>query len=187
MLNLPEITLLQYINLESDQLKSDYDFFVKYSKKCNTAKDLFDFGEVTEWTFEQVKDLQYIFEKEYTYTDICEYISKRIEKNIDKITSLSLVEFWQLNTFLKESIEKINEIEKSVFDYKPSNDEIEAGCETFSKFGTLLQFDQLAGGCIEKYDLIGKLKYSLCFSKLVLEKERSEFNERLFTIRNRKK
>lgn len=68
----------------------------------------------------------------------------------------------------------------------PTADEIEAGVDSFSKFGEFNQIYSLADGDITKYDKVFNSSYSEAFITLYRKAEDTRFQKRLQKILLRK-
>lgn len=173
-MELKVISILEYINLED---KAYYDIWLRHSKLCKLAIDFFNIKDLTKKTFDNVKDLQYLFSKEnYTYTELIELISEIANVKIENVTSLNLLHFKQFVNYLIQENNRIIEIEKNLLgSEEPTDLQKMAGIDKFSKYGIFIQYDKLSGGCIEKFKIIGQIQYDVCLTKLALEKDTHEY------------
>jgi len=149
--------------------------------------DLFKIGDILDATFGFVKGAQEAIN--YGTMTWEKYISLLTDHRGLKESHIYAKSVYRLmgsQLWLKEAIETVNELESDNLGGTPKPDEIAAGVDRFNKFKTFPQFDSLAGGDVLKYEQIEKLPYSICFTKLMLEAERAEYNEALTRIRSEK-
>lgn len=139
-----------------------------------------DKGDILEWEWAKVKNLQDLVNKEaLTYSDMTEVIVLASDLPVKSICMMAWTEVFAFYNFVVQSIRRVNELEKQLI-YEPSPREINAGIERYNDFGWFTTLDRLAGGDILKYDAVGKQKYCDVFAKLKLNKLDREFNEKLF-------
>lgn len=175
-MKLRKISFAEYISLEDH---SEYDFAIQYADEVKPA-DVLKFGELTKHSFGEVKDLQYLFQKDDSLFRFVKYM------NADELGSLSVFDFFAFFKYISAQVGRVNEIENKLLSHYPSQDEEEAGLERFAKFSSLIQVDSLAGGKIYLYEKIRSMLYEDCLMKLSLDKERSDFQRDLQNVMKRK-
>lgn len=177
---LNNIKLSQYFELSD---RSEYDYLITYH---TDSKDIFSIGDITQLPFGDVKEIQYKFNKGVTIKDIIEFISKCTSKKIKEIGSINILEFVQINNYIKKQVEFINTIEENGLISPVDADAEQAGVDRFNKFGYWIQIDKLAGGDPLKYDKVKSLTYMDCFTKLKYEVEKDDYLSTLRKIKTRK-
>jgi len=182
IIKVPNISFLQYYNLTD---RDNYNYYLKYADI--KPKDIFNLGKFIELSFGFVKDLQELYNSSgfIMWNDLFNEIEKLTGKNKDKLSQLPLFDLHAFRLYLYEEIEEVNKRESANLSHKASAEETIAGLDEFGKYKAFLQFDKLAGGDILKIDEVRKLPYSICFTKLLLEAERTEFEKRLINIRKK--
>ena len=171
-MEIENITFLEYTNLKD---KSLYDYAAQFSRKLNTAKDLFDIGDFTKLTFGQVKDAQYLFSSGVSFEKMFKFVSQVTKDPYNKIAKQRFFDLCMCRRFVEEQLQEIHKLELNIYHETDARDE-SAGIDRLAKFGVLIQIDSLAGGDVLKYDLIKELPYNLCFTKLLMQKEIDLFN-----------
>lgn len=182
MIELDNITLREYFELED---KTEYDFGIKYGFIFTQGKDFFNVGDFTNLTFKQVKDMQDYCQQGITWMQILDFVSEVKKIDVKEIARNKLVDICNFKSYIVSEIERINEIESIALGHTSSDDELEAGVKELSELGVFWQYDELTGGDITKKESVEKLPYSLCFLKLVANKRKSEFENKLFKIKNK--
>lgn len=178
------ITFKQYFELED---KTDYNFYLKYG--VFGYSDHFKTGDFSELPFGFVKTAQQIVNSKegLTWDNYFELIQDLIVKSKQELAKEYLFQLHMNRLYIVKEIEKINKMESAALNYKPDSQEVAAGINDFSKFGSFLQFEKLAGGDILKIDEVKKLPYDICFTKLYLDSEKSQFEKRLMKLKQPKK
>jgi len=172
-----QIQNISYVDYLSHPDKLKYNYYLRNGEF--NALDLFNLGDFMEQNFGFVKDIQYYLNNTgLTWDLFFKEMESKTGINIKEIVKHSIFDLQMARVFLKSEIEKINELENKNLSYKSSQVEIAAGIEEFSNFGAFLQFDKLAGGDITKIESIRNQPYNICFTKLLLEAQRNEFNEK---------
>ena len=178
-MKLKNITLAEYIALTEEE-KENYEFALLYATECE-ARDVLEYGDMTKKPFGDVKDYQYLFNKE---NSVKSFIDKY---GYEYLNLLSVFDFFAFYRYIYSEVERINNIENILLSYEPTNEEIEAGMDGMAKFSAIIQIDALAGGDVLKYESIRKLTYEDGLTKLALDKERNEYQKRYMKIITRKK
>jgi len=179
----PNISFVDYVNLKD---RTEYDYLLKYSELV--AEDYFKLGDFLNLEFGFVKDIQeYLNYTGLDWKTYFEEIAKHTKKDIKELAQIGIFNLYQSRLYLRDQINIINELESNNLGHKASIEEDQAGIEVFNKYRSFLQFDHLTKGNIEKIEEIRKIKYSVCFAKLMLDADRVEFDNKLFKIRNKKK
>ena len=133
------------------------------------------------WTFEAVKETQYMMKRQLDYKAMIEIVSRQI--NTDILSIDAHVFFGTFNGIAK-SILEITEIENNALGHTPTGDEMIASDEVggFDSFGYLPELDKLAGGDILKYDAIRKQNWSDCFAKLAYESRQNRYQNKMMEL-----
>ena len=76
--------------------------------------------------------------------------------------------------FIEVQLDRISKLEAQLYCQVTPIDEA-AGIDKLAKFGRMIQIDALAGGDPLKYDAVENLPYEIGFAKLLLDKEREEY------------
>jgi len=155
-------------------------FALKYSNKAK-ARDVYKIGPLTKRTFYEVKELQRLLFDENGFNQAILFVME-----LSKQKDPELFEFFAFFNYCKEEIENINEMEGLALAYTPSVEEEKAGIDRFGRFGYLMAIDSLSGGDVLKWPAIRDLQYEIAFSKLVIDKEKSDFDRALFKVQNPK-
>lgn len=161
------------------------DFVLKYGEL--EPLDLFGVGDIFDQSFGFVKDAQEWLN--YSGADWEKYIELLKEHNFIReanLAGLSVISLRKSILYLVEAIEVVNKLESENLGSTPSADEVRAGVEVFKKYRSLPQMDKLAHGKLWKYEDVRRTAYGLCYTKLMLEADRAEFNEKLLKIRTKK-
>lgn len=155
-------------------------FALKYSKRTQ-PRDVYKIGKLTARTFYEVKELQRLMFDENGISQAIKFV---LELSGQK--DPELFEFFAFFNYCKAEIERITEMESNALAYTPTTDEERAGIDRFNKFGYLTAIDSLAGGDVLKWPEIRNIEYETAFTKLMIDKERSDFDKALFKIQSSK-
>lgn len=131
-------------------------------------------SDVLKWDFLTVKETQIALDVNPSYETIIRIIQDLTGYRTEKILDKLWIDVFKFFKFVQKSIERVNELEKKL-EYEPDAAEENAGIEMFNQFGYFVTIDRLAGGDPLKYDAIGKMEYSVIFSKLLLNKTDTQF------------
>jgi hypothetical protein len=175
MIEIENIKMLDFIQLED---KSAYNFAADYSNRLNAPLDLFEFGELTKMSFGDVKDMQYTFSNGINWIELINFVNNY--KGIDKkeLVQIRFFDWCKFRAFIKQGLEYIETLEENLM-YETSGDDEAAGIDSLNKYGVFAQVDSLAGGNPLNYEAVKKLEYSVCFTKLLYDKEKQDYiNER---------
>jgi hypothetical protein len=184
MLELENITVLEYINLED---KSDYNFAMKHAKKhYNDAKNVFNINPLDSHSFGLVKDMQKDFNDNLSWYNLIRYIGKLLDKPMEEVVQFTLLDFCRFKMFVIGQLKEIIEIESKLLAHTPTDEELEAGIETFGKFGAFIQLRKLAKEDVTKLEDVRNMKYSTCLMELIYQKEVYDFQTSLNFIRKPK-
>lgn len=165
--------------------REETDFVLRYGDF--EPLDLFEIGDIFDQSFGFVKDAQEWLN--YSEADWEKYVELLKEHNFTddtKLAGLSVIKLRRSILYLVERIEVVNKIESENLGSSPSADEIRAGVDVFKKYRSFMQLDSLAKGKVWEYDTVRRQEYGVCYTKLMLEADRSEFNEKLLKIRTKK-
>lgn len=170
----------------SGEHRAEVDYTLRYGQFKSV--DHFNIGDILDNTFGFVKAAQEELNfKGMTFDRFINLLQEHKGVDLQDLKDMSVYTLQEARLWLKDAIESVNKIESEQLGSLPSEDEKRAGIENFAKYRAFPQFDALAGGDLLKQKEIEKLPYSLCFTKLMLENERAEFNNRLSKIRMKKK
>ena len=183
-MRIPNISFKEYVSLPD---RAEYDYYLKYG--FFEPEDIFNIGKFLELTFGQVKDIQYdaIQAGGITWENLVKVLEDTKELNPEELADRSVFELHKFRLYLADEINLINSMESDYLGHAASPEERQAGIEMFSSYGAFIQFDKLAGGDLLKLERVKELKYALCFTKLKLEADRSEFNDKYVEIIKNKK
>ena len=171
MTEIDNISFKQYLELED---KYTYNYVATYSPVLNTAKDVFKIGPFNELTFGQVKDAQYKFEKGVGFENMLNFVAELLKVNIKTLAKNKFFDICKARRFIEVQLDRISKLEAQLYCQVTPIDEA-AGIDKLAKFGRMIQIDALAGGDPLKYDAVENLPYEIGFAKLLLDKEREEY------------
>jgi hypothetical protein len=177
------ISFIEYYNLKD---RSDYNYYLQYAEI--EPKDFFKVGELKHLTFGTVKDIQELYNSSgfIMWNDYFKELEKLTGSKQDELSKIPLFDLHRFRLYLYDQIDFINDLESTKLSHKPDADEQIAGIEEFGKYKSFVQFDNLAGGDILKYNKIREEPYMICFTKMLLDAERNEFQERLNKLKTKK-
>ena len=90
--------------------------------------------------------------------------------------------------FFFEQTEKFERLEAKEFPSDPDPDHVEAGIESLTKFGPINILESLSNGDVTKWESIKGIDLGTIFTKLRLNRDKSEFQRKLAEIlRNKNK
>jgi len=174
-----DITFIEYVSLDLDS-KIVYDYYLEYGK--HKAVDHFGIGAFVDASFGFVKDLQYYFnstQEGFTWDDFFKEMSIFTGRGVHDLQHMSIFTLMEVVKYITDQVSIINNMEANYLGYAPDANEVRAGIDKFSEYGGFVQFDSLAQGDLLRYDAIKKLPYSICFTKLKLEVDRSTYQKNL--------
>lgn len=181
-MKIKNITFKEYVALPD---RAEYDYYLKYG--FFDPEDIFKIGKFLDLTFGEVKDIQYDCQNGVSWENFFKAIEDLKSMNPKDLSDRSVFDLHKARLYLAEELNLINSMESDYLGHAASAEERQAGIEMFNSYGAFIQFDKLAGGDPLKYDEVKKLKYDLCFTKLKLEADRNEFNEKYVEIIKNKK
>jgi hypothetical protein len=182
-IKVPNISFLEYANLDT---RKDYDYYLRYANL--KGLDLFCLGDFLAQPFGFVKDMQeYMNYQGLNWEDFFTEMSKKTGEATDSIVKRSLFDLQRARIYIRDEIEKINTLERTQLGHTSDSDEERAGIDVFNKFRSFIQFDKLAQGDIRRFKEIEEIPYDICFTKLLLDAEKYEFDKRLNKVRSSKK
>ena len=179
------ITFLEYTLLYGED-RDRYDFSIRYDITLNTPVDHLEFGDFFKLPCGLIKDTQESLGEKSLVECLENFIFEL--KNIDKkeVARFDLIKFCQIKSYFVDQMKTINEVENiSLGSTPPTDKQIRAGINEFQKLGNYLQFSDLCGGDILKFDQIRKLPYELFFLELLKRKIKSDYENNLFEIERR--
>jgi len=160
----------EFLNLPDDE-------FHRYESTGYLLKpDNWGVSDILKWDYITVKETQAMFGNGYNYEQLIDLIRTLTGMKREKIIEKTWINVFQFVKFVSNSIDQVNELEKKL-DYEPDAMEEKAGIDMFNQFGYFATIDRLAGGDPLKYDDIGKIEYSVIFSKLLLIKTDMQFTK----------
>jgi hypothetical protein len=177
-----DLTFKDYASLKD---RSQYDLYLRYGNF--EPFDVFALGSFLELSFGTVKDFQYYAQQGLTWEIFFKSISELKDISFKALGLKSIFELHKARLYFIEQVTAINNMESDFLGHAPSAEEIQAGIEKFNDYGSFIQFDKLAVWYSLNFEEVGKLEYDFCFTKLKLEADRNEFNEKLNTIYKNKK
>jgi hypothetical protein len=178
-INVKDITFTEYMNLKD---KSEYDCYLEYLK----AEDIFCIGNFTDLSFGFVKDMQeYVNCNELTWNVYFKELHNLKNISAKKLGSMSFFKIYKSLLYIIEQISSINKLESENLGHNPSSEEMQAGIEVFNKYKAFIQFDTLTRGDITKIEAIRKIEYNVCFTKLMYDADKNQFDINLFNIKNK--
>lgn len=172
------ITLNQYLSLDADSL-FEYNWVIEYSNEFNTPENHFNI-DIYKCSFGFVKDLQYYLEHGLTWQQFIESVQEELKQNILENDLLSICQF---RKFLINKIEEIVRIESESLDTGISAQDERAGIERLAPFGVYAQLRQYAQAFNQTIDWARKQKYEEAFTELAYQAALSNYQEKLFKIR----
>jgi hypothetical protein len=173
--------LNKYIDLED---KSEVDFGLKYSGKYNIPEDKIGIGEITEYSFGLVKDMQYQMDKGISFNHAIQFFDRMQIKNI------GLKDIFILNQsykYLIKEISRVNEIEGELLASSINSDEAQAGIDDLADLGIYLQHRQLALTFHQTIRWVEEQPYNDMILELVTQKRLNDYERNLWNIRNKSK
>ncbi len=176
------IPFYQYWELPEKE-RERYDYVIKYSVKLKTNVDIFGFGDLTGCSFKFVKDLQSEFEDGVSWESFLKLITEETGETMQDIAKNGIFDLCMGINHIRQSVIEINVMESENLGHASTTNEEAAGIDRFNKYGSFLQYDSLTGGDITKIKQVEKIKYSICYAKLLLEKDRNEFQEAFNKLR----
>jgi hypothetical protein len=170
------ISFKEYSEADEER-REKYDYYIKYCKQG--GRDIFRLGQFEDQSFGTVKDFQaFLNGAGLDWITFFNMISKLTGIHLKKIAEYSIFRLQEARLYIKNEIDRINLLESENLGHVSMPMEAAAGVEVFQKYGAFLQIDTLAGGDPTKYEQIKALNYSICFTKLLLEKDRNEYFDR---------
>jgi hypothetical protein len=162
--------------------KKAYDNYLNYSDI--KPVDVFNLGAFVDLPFGFVKDMQEYFNYSgLTWDDFMTEISNITGLSVKKIAGYGIFDLKAALNYCQSQIEEINKIESENLGHSPTSEEQQAGIEMFNKYRSFIQFDSLTGGDLTRIEAVRNLDYATCFSKLMLEADRDQYNRNISNIR----
>lgn len=196
------VSLLDYFDSES---KEETNIYLKTAEL--KPVDIWEIGDLYgNGSFQFVKDLQVLMSScladfegfLFSLKEMCEAVEEEKGIKIKKLFKYSIFHVYQQFLFFHDEINRkaifdekgnalnisgINELESTTLSGEVTYEEGAAGIDVFNKYGSFILLDKLTGGDLSKHDIYKKLPYSRCFTKLLLDKDKSDFNRKLTEIR----
>jgi hypothetical protein len=159
---------------------------ISSSPELRRCEDLISIGDLTEQSWEFIKDVQNDLESgELTIFKQFEYLRKIIGEK--KMSKLYLFETIITCNYITEQIQEILTVENQLLGGNgPSIEEEAAGIANYANLGTYLQTRTLANNDVTKIDAVNKIKYANCLLELYTRKVDSDFERELRKIYNNK-
>jgi len=163
-----KITFREFLTLESEELE-------RYKATGKLLRpDSWGVSDFMQWPYLTVKQIQSDLSGTVEFETIINIIRELTGQKKDKILNKCWIDVFKFINFVYKSIERVDELEKKL-EYEPDANEIKAGIDMFNQFGYFATIDRLAGGDPLKYDEVGKMEYSVIFSKLLLNQTDNQF------------
>jgi hypothetical protein len=169
---LQNIKYKDYFTLED---RSEYDFAIKYCK----AEDVFNVGDFIELPFGIVKDMQYHVTNGLTFETFIEYFTKLTKVDVKDVYLFDLFKF---HKHVISELEKIYDIENRSLSSEPTDLELRAGIENFSKYGYYSQFRQIMITFGISEQQVYDMPYNKVFMELLYQKDLNDFHSRYSKI-----
>lgn len=182
-IHIENISFAEYVDHKD---KRDFDYYIRFGKF--EPVDKLDIGPFDSSDFGFVKDCQDALNYGgMTWEIYFGILSSKLNKSIADIVSLPLFDLHQTRLYIRSQVEMINKIEADNLGHQATSEEERAGIDMFKKYRAFCQFDKLMT-CWPQYTLaeIRALPYSFCFTKLMYEADKNEFDRRLRDIYNQK-
>jgi hypothetical protein len=132
--------------------------------------DSWGVADLLEWPYITVKQIQEKLINAYDFETMI-WIIKELTK-------------LEAEIILNAQIKRANELEQKLV-YEPDADETRAGIDQYNQFSYFVTIDRLAGGDPLKYDEVGKVQFSVIYSKLMLNRVDNEFSKSLIRIKSK--
>lgn len=174
-MKLENISFAEFLSLED---KTEYNFAINYSYEFNEPIDEFNIGDFQELSFGLIKDLQDdFFNGMMDFTKMLEYITDVFK--IKDIGNERIDKVFRLIAYIRTSIRNIINVELKSLSYESNNIEHDAGIDEFSLLGVYMQFHELTGGDVTKYEAVRAMPYHICFTELYTRKLKYEYQKRI--------
>lgn len=178
MIQIDSITLNKYFELED---KTEYNFVINYSHQFNEPIDEFGIGDFKNLSFGIIKDLQDDYSEGMTFEKMIDHITNTF--NIKDIGKHNLDKVCRLIAYIRTSIREIMLVEAQSLAYESTSIDHDAGMGDFEVLGVYMQFHELTGGDITKYDSVRQTPYHLCFTELYARKLIYDYQQRIDRLR----
>jgi len=164
-----------------------YNYFVykKFLKKYKI--EIEDFNNLTFDTIKQLQDIYIEIDPIRVVVIILKelMVNKSLEQITEIILRSKIIDFFHFFNYIKKSLEKIEQMEKSYLTYEPSAEEIAADLTVFNQFGAYGIIRGINNNILEDEEYL-KLPYSSIFSILIWSKTERGYQERLMNIQSQK-
>src|SRR6185436_1381073 len=107
---------------------------------------------------------------------------KAMEELIPYIEEQSVISVMSICNYLCSEVEKLCKKENDALVSPPTGEEMRAGIERFAEFGSMNSIDAIAMGDITKYEAVQMMDYGTWFTKMKMNKVKSEYQKKLQTI-----
>lgn len=170
-----------------DFLKQDIEVIqdtmsvLNYIKPTETTRQLFDLS---------LRDVQDTKDNlaSGTFEELikCVYTIEAISPKA--VLNMKIVDFWGKVMSIKEQVSKINHMEQVSLTSNHTNFKWEAveGGKRMAKFGIYNTLDTLSGGDILKYEAILNLPYADVFTKLYMNRMKSDLEQEMANLKTQK-
>lgn len=158
-----------------------YDYAIDFGFTFNKPVDHLKIGDFNTLPFGYVKEWEQELENGLRWDVALRLISERSGASLKKLGKMRIVELCQQLSYVKNQVNIIREVERTLLAYSPSGNEIDAGIEEFAKFGAYPQLRQYAKSFpgMTPSD-VEKLRYDVVLLELIYLKAESDFQQRLF-------
>jgi len=146
--------------------------------------DSWGMADLLEWPYITVKQIQEKLINAYDFETMIWIIKEVSKLNAEEILKRKWHQVFAFFAFVITQIKRANELEQKLV-YEPDADETRAGIDQYNQFSYFVTIDRLAGGDPLKYDEVGKVQFSVIYSKLMLNRVDNEFSKSLIRIKSK--
>ena len=181
---LKNISFVRYFMLKD---KSMYDYAMKFGYTMQKPIDVFGVGDLTEHKLGIVKELQNRFDEGIKWHELIDISSRMLNITQKKFAKRGIIDICQHLAYLKQEIERINQVEQELLTYMPDADDTAANIDRFSKYKNYSQIRQLAVTFHKLPSEIEKeMRYDEALVELAFQKDLTEFESEKIKAMNRK-
>ncbi len=137
-------------------------------------------------SFGDVVDIKKML-SQMTLEDQIKSVSRVYGIEEEVLINMKVTTFFSLFNYVVKELTAIIETEQKTLTGSHKSEMIQAGVEKLKQFGVLTTIDSLAGGNVLKWQSILEERYSTVYTKMYMNKVRSEVEERYSEIMERKK
>jgi len=173
------MTVKEYIELND---RAEINTMLRFSERARQAIDHYGIGDVMEWDFDIVKEMQATLQ-DLNFLRAVTYMHQLGVKNIGRC---ELIKAIQNYNYLIEQIKKSIELENELLKSESDSDSIMAGIEELEEIGIYLQLRQIAIALHYSIEQVKKMKYKDALLELVAQKRINDYQKRLTEIKLKK-